>query len=246
MKFLIYDTETTGLPIKQKNNQPIKFMEYPHIVQFSFIIYDTETSSIVKIFDEIIHLRDNVLIPQETINIHGVTNEMSQQSTMTINYCLINFMNECKNVDLIVGHNLEFDNKMVIAELLREIKLNELKMIKEESESKAEEVNIDDILILNIVLQDTYDDFMALTKFYCTMQTTITFCNIKYNYKNSTKQFVKFPKLIELHDKLFGKDSINVKLHNSLNDVFVCFRCFYKLKYDEDIFDIIKDLITIN
>ena len=68
----------------------------------------------------------------------------------------------------------------------------------------------------------------------CTMTDGAMICNIskinKYNRKLETKP----PKLIELYEKLF--DSTPENLHNSLIDVFVCFRCFYKMLYNQDIF----------
>ena len=36
-----------------------------------------------------------------------------------------------------------------------------------------------------------------------------------------------------LHEKLFKETPNN--LHNSLIDVYVCFRCFYKLYYNKDL-----------
>ena len=64
------------------------------------------------------------------------------------------------------------------------------------------------------------------------MQESIDVCNIKAYYKDG-REYIKFPKLQELHDKLF--QSVPNNLHNSMNDVIVCLRCFYKMIYDKDI-----------
>ena len=66
------------------------------------------------------------------------------------------------------------------------------------------------------------------------MQETIDFCAIKKINKQG-KEYFKFPKLIELHQKLF--DTSPNGLHNSLNDILICLRCFYKIKFDKDIID---------
>ena len=67
---------------------------------------------------------------------------------------------------------------------------------------------------------------------FCTMNYGDKICNLKrinkYNRKVS-----KYPKLIELYQKLFNETPKN--LHNSLNDVLVCFRCYFKLRYNADI-----------
>ena len=217
MKFIFYDTETTGLI-------PKKGGVHPHIVQFSYIIYNTESEAIEKIYDEIISLPEGVDIPLEVSEIHKITTEMSRNSNVKIEDCLLEFVGECFDADLIIGHNLNFDNAMVVSELER---------YKESLDQETDErENIGRII----------QRFLG-RRFYCTMQETIDFCNIMATYKKSPKQYVKFPKLIELHDKLFGKDSLSIQLHNSLNDVLVCFRCFYKYKFDIDVLSKFSHLI---
>ena len=47
MKVLVFDTETTGLPVKwAKVNEVDK---WPHIIQLSHILYDTDTNNIIDI-----------------------------------------------------------------------------------------------------------------------------------------------------------------------------------------------------
>ena len=64
------------------------------------------------------------------------------------------------------------------------------------------------------------------------MRNTISLCNIQMTSKTG-RTFTKFPKLVELHEKLFG--IAPKKLHNSLNDVVVCLRCYYQLVYSQDV-----------
>ena len=66
------------------------------------------------------------------------------------------------------------------------------------------------------------------------MQETIELCNIEIKDKFG-RSYKKFPKLVELYQKMFGVTPKN--LHNSLNDVIVCLRCFIKFKYYIDIID---------
>jgi len=67
---------------------------------------------------------------------------------------------------------------------------------------------------------------------FCTMKKSIEVCKLKKIGKNG-KPYYKWPTLEELHHHLFRNNPTN--LHNSLVDIFVCFRCFYKLKFDEDV-----------
>ena len=66
----------------------------------------------------------------------------------------------------------------------------------------------------------------------CTMKLGNAICNIKYIHPMTGKIYKKYPKLVELHSHLFN--SVPENLHNSLIDVYVCFRCFYKLVYEND------------
>jgi DNA polymerase III epsilon subunit-like protein len=68
----------------------------------------------------------------------------------------------------------------------------------------------------------------------CTMTDGAMICNISRLNSWTKRLETKPPKLIELYKKLFNSTPQN--LHNSLIDVFVCFRCFYKMLYDKDIF----------
>ena len=70
-------------------------------------------------------------------------------------------------------------------------------------------------------------------KKYCTMRNSINTCKIvRYSRYNGAPYF-KLPKLIELHQHLF--DEIPENLHNSLIDVVVCLRCFYKMNSNKDL-----------
>ena len=52
---------------------------------------------------------------------------------------------------------------------------------------------------------------------YCTMQNSKDLCNILVKSSYSDRYYVKYPKLAELHEYLFG--SIPTGLHNSMIDV---------------------------
>ena len=117
MKVLVFDTETTGLP-QTKIINPDTLHLWPYIVQFSYIIYDTTDNIIIEPNDYII-LLENIIIPEESIKFHGITNEISSKLGTNIRDVLIKFCKDLKNVDKIVGHNINFDINMVKVELLR-------------------------------------------------------------------------------------------------------------------------------
>ena len=207
MFVLIYDTETTGLP-KTKTISLDVVDKWPYIVQLSYIIYDTDLCKILCENDWIIQLPSGVEIPEETSKIHGITTEISKKRGVDIKYALDRFMDDWERAHLIVAHNMSFDLGMLQVELLRLHSTNLLKYA------------------------GYLNRLHTSTNLYCTMQESIQLCNLVTTDK-SGRSYVKFPKLGELHEKLFSTTPSN--LHNSFNDVIVCLRCFYKLKFDKDL-----------
>lgn len=212
-RVLVFDTETTGLP-QTKIINPDTLHLWPHIVQFSYIIYELKNNVIIKLNDNIIKLQEGIIIPEESIKIHGITNEICYNLGINKIDAFNSFFEDLKNVDKIVGHNIIFDINMLKVELLRIIYTN--KSINEDNR--------------------IYRDYLfAITNFkniYCTLQNSIVLCNIKVISKYG-KPYLKYPKLIELHEKLFNTTPNN--LHNSLNDILVTLRCYIKLTFNIDL-----------
>ena len=72
MKILVFDTETTGLP--EKTASIYDSSKWPHIVQLSYIFYDTSlNTSVIK--DEYIKISPIVNISEESIKIHKIDRE---------------------------------------------------------------------------------------------------------------------------------------------------------------------------
>jgi DNA polymerase III epsilon subunit-like protein len=218
MRILVFDTETTGLP-ETKIINPETLKLWPHIVQFSYIVYDLSLNDITESSDTIVKLNENIVISEESSKIHGITNEISNRKGINIDLIINDFFYHLRNVDLLVGHNISFDINILKVELLRLIYHSNLP----ENEIKAYKYNLH-----------------YLTNFkniYCTLQESVDFCNIKAINKYG-KEYNKFPKLIELHQKLFECTPNN--LHNSFNDILVTLRCFMKLKHNTDLNEICK------
>ena len=208
MRTLVFDSETTGLS-KTQIISPSTIHLWPHIVQFSYIVFDMDSNEIVKIKDSIIKVPDGFTITEENAKIHGITTEISLVKGVDLLPVLEEFFADFDSADHIVGHNVSFDINMIKAELQR--------LIMNSSDKK---------------LQDYLTTINTSKKFYCTMQETIELCAIEMKDKYG-RPYKKFPKLVELYQKMFGVTPKN--LHNSLNDVIVCLRCFIKLKYEIDI-----------
>jgi DNA polymerase III epsilon subunit-like protein len=209
---LVFDTETTGLP-QTKLLNPITAHLWPHVVQFSYVIYDTDSHKILKIVDSIIKVPDGIIIGDESIKIHGITNEMSEKGN-DLTILLEVFFQDIQTVKFVIGHNVQFDLNMVKIELLRLIENKTL-------------TNEQFRLYKDILFQVTY-----VTRFVCTMEDTKQYCNILTKSKKGD-MYQKFPSLKELYHKLFNKTPNN--LHNSLNDVLITLICFVEFHYRENI-----------
>jgi len=213
MKVLIFDTETTGLPQSRIISQET-LDKWPYIVQFSFIVFDTNTNKIIKTTDSIIKLQDELLIPSESTAIHGITNEISKKDGIIIEVALKDFFISLREVDLLVGHNVSFDINMIYIELLRIIYFKEYQK------------DIISSYKFHLHFLTNYKNI------YCTMQESIDLCNIKAVTKFG-KEYTKFPKLSELHETLFKTTPKN--LHNSLIDILITLRCYMKLSSGRDL-----------
>jgi len=214
MRILVFDTETTGLPPQNQykvTEQNVAM--WPHILQMSYVLFQTENNKVVKVGDSIIKLSPEVIISEGSLKVHGISRDMSEQNGINIVHALIKFMEGVKESDIIIGHNIGFDLNMVYAEMMR---------------------NRDELI--------AYKPLLEAKKFYCTMKETTQFCCIESPYYGKNYNKLKAPKLIELHDKLFGEVP-SLDLHNSLNDVIVTLRCYMKFKYDKDVNDTVYNQI---
>lgn len=118
MKILIVDTETTGLP-KYKDSSIYKTWEWPHILQISWILWDQEKNNFSNHENDFINIEDNILIQEESFKTHGLTRNYLNKNGIDLLCALDKFrkaMNEC---NLVIGHNISFDKRMIIVECIR-------------------------------------------------------------------------------------------------------------------------------
>ena len=116
MKILFFDTETTGLP--KDFNAPIEVVEnWPRLVQLGWLVFSIDEELILR--KERTVFPDGFLIPKPSVNIHGITTEQAKSTGIDIQHLLKEFKKDVDNCDLIVAHNLEFDEKIIDSEFIR-------------------------------------------------------------------------------------------------------------------------------
>lgn len=184
--YLFFDVETGGLPKNYK--APITDLDnWPRVVQLAWALFNKDAY--------MVHCASYIFcypkeMPKKLVEIHGIDNNMIKQ------YCVPykafdRFNGVCNHAQtkFLVAHNIDFDYKIVAAELLRlKLPLNQSKL-----------------------------------KQICTMKSATNFCKIPGNYNR-----YKWPKLVELHKKLFQLDIDSA--HNAMYDVFATAKCFFELK----------------
>jgi DNA polymerase III epsilon subunit-like protein len=109
MKLLIFDTETTGLPKSRKQSKEGP-NNWPHIVSISWVILNSATNKVEKEVSYIVKPKDWV-IPEDSIRIHGITQEKAEKEGEPLARVLGEFLAE--PYDIIVAHNMEFDYNVV-------------------------------------------------------------------------------------------------------------------------------------
>lgn len=118
MKILVFDTETTGLP-KGKNPSIYKTELWPHIIQLSYIVYCSDENNLLTVEDDYIKISDDVIIEEASQAIHQISRDKLNKDGISIDEALNKFNNWAEKCDLLVGHNVSFDKRMVIVEGIR-------------------------------------------------------------------------------------------------------------------------------
>lgn len=108
MKRAFFDTETTGIPLyKERSNDP----KQPHLVQLACVIYDEEKQETESVLDVIIK-PDGWVIPQETTDIHGITQEQAMDEGVPEAEVLEQFLHMIGDSPR-VAHNESFDARLI-------------------------------------------------------------------------------------------------------------------------------------
>ncbi len=115
--YLVFDTETTGLP---KNYQaPLDdFSNWPRMVQIAWAIFDAEGRNWLQ--KSYVIYPDGYIISDEVAKIHRITQERAMKEGLPIKKVLDEFLEDAGRVDFLVGHNIDFDEKIVGSEIMRQ------------------------------------------------------------------------------------------------------------------------------
>ncbi len=119
MTFLVFDTETTGLPKRYNLNvaRNLSNWDFCRLVQIAWMIFDDDNQLLISECKLVIP--DGFTISQESMRIHGISTEQATEHGEPSKDVINEFMNGVNNVDIIVAHNMSFDADVITSELLR-------------------------------------------------------------------------------------------------------------------------------
>ena len=114
--YLFFDTETAGLP--RSHDAPASDVEnWPRLVQIAWALTD-ENGNELRIQTFIIR-PDGFEIPASATRVHGITTEMARRLGIGVADALAAFLEDLSAVEIVVAHNVRFDERVVGAEFHR-------------------------------------------------------------------------------------------------------------------------------
>jgi DNA polymerase III subunit alpha len=114
--YLIFDTETTGLP--KSWQAPITDTDnWPRCVQIAWQLHD-DMGKIIEHQDFLIN-PDGYNIPYDAEKIHGISTELAQANGISLAEMLLKFNEVLAKAKFIVGQNLKFDLNILGCEFVR-------------------------------------------------------------------------------------------------------------------------------
>lgn len=100
---ILLDTETTG------------FANYDYVLQLSYVVFNDY--EILRSYNQIVKINPKIKINNS--DIHNITNLICEKHGICINNILERFCQDLKYVSTIIGHNLQFDIRMLKNEFVR-------------------------------------------------------------------------------------------------------------------------------
>ena len=111
MKVLIFDTETTGLPVDWKIPAQRQPHNWPHVVSIAWMVLDSETNKIESQKSYIIK-PIGWTVPEESTAIHGIRHSFAESYGAPLGEVIREFFET--GCDMYVAHNMNFDENVIM------------------------------------------------------------------------------------------------------------------------------------
>ncbi|WP_339623154.1 DNA polymerase III subunit alpha [uncultured Winogradskyella sp.] len=121
--YLIFDTETTGLP--KRWDAPITDTDnWPRCIQIAWQLHDALGNCIEH--QDYLVKPEGFNIPYDAEKIHGISTELAQEQGISLSEVLEKFNTALSKTKFVVGQNVKFDLNIMGAEFVREDVVNQL------------------------------------------------------------------------------------------------------------------------
>lgn len=202
-KYFFYDTETSGLPLYR---DPSEDPRQPHIVDFAAILTDKH-GQIIEQYESLV-IPEGWSISQETIDIHGITNELAATQGRPEQVVIAKAIEMQALAQVRVGHNEAFDQRILRIAIKRF-----------GGRSQAE--------------RDALADMFKARPRFCTMNSSKRILllppteKMKANKRMAT--WNKAPSLQEAYEYFFPGEKIE-GAHRAMTDTRAAMRVFFAVK----------------
>lgn len=197
---LIFDTETTGLPLRY--DAPMTSVDnWPRVIQLAWANFSTSGELIEKRVD-LIKPKGWSVPNTDFHKENGFSQERNILEGIPIEEALGYFIEQINKSALLVAHNINFDYNIIGAEMIR-AGLSASRRLPR----------------------------------LCTMESSVDFCALPKRGGG-----YKYPKLEELHKKLFGCGFDGA--HDAMNDVMATAKCLYGM-FNKDVLVKQKELFNV-
>ncbi|UII32484.1 DNA polymerase III subunit alpha [Fulvivirga ulvae] len=187
--YLIFDTETTGLP--HNYSAPITDLDnWPRLVQIAWQLHDNKGNLLSS--QNFIVKPEGFTIPYNSEKVHGISTKRALEEGHPLEEVLNIFSKDLEAAQVVIGHNIDFDNRIVGTEYVRVGQSDQGHGLQEKNKIDTAEVSTE-------------------------------FCQLQGGIGGR----LKAPKLIELHEKLFGSKFNDA--HDAAYDVDATAKCFFGL-----------------
>lgn len=115
-RLLFFDTETTGVPLNYKASSS-DTKNWPRLVQLAWVLTDEEGNRIHT--GNLIVKPEGFIIPTDATRVHGITTQRANEEGVPLAEVIEQFKADLDVATYIVGHNIEFDKKIMGAEMIR-------------------------------------------------------------------------------------------------------------------------------
>lgn len=115
MKVFVFDTETTGFINKKETNLDLQ----PRIVQFAWILWEIDEAGNYKEIERVnILINPKISIPYAASQVHHIY-DVDVKNAPFFENVVDSILTHINTPDLIIGHNIEYDEDMMKLELKR-------------------------------------------------------------------------------------------------------------------------------